>query len=489
MWFIEHQMNLRFDSINYHESNLPLKSEAHIVKANALRTDWADILPPSNNVYVLGNPPFAGKKQQSKSQKADMKYVFEENLADGGSKFKKYGNLDYVTAWYKKALDYIDGTNIEVAFVSTNSICQGEQVPILWKQLHERYDFYINFAHKTFRWSNEAENNAGVFVIIIGFSRKERENKYLFTYPPHSSDFEKIKVKNINSYLFDYDDVIIDSRTKPISNVPKIQLGNMANDNQGLIIKTLNEKERLIKKYPILKRYIKPFVGGQEFINGDYRYCLWLADNEDAILDIGDLPEIKERFDIVEKHRLASSRPQTRELADYYMLFGEIRQPANDYILIPLNTSASRRYIPIGFMDKDIIVSNLASFINSDDLSLFGVLNSKMHMTWVDYIAGKLGNQYRYSNNIVYNNFPFPKLNESNKNEIIENAQKILDIREEFSRWSLFDLYSERMPSKLKKAHKKLDNVVDKSYRPTKFKDDMDRMKFLFDLYLEYTSD
>ena len=299
---------------------------------------------------------------------------------------------------------------------------------------------------------------------------------------------EAIKVNHINHYLIDYEDIFIDTVTKPICDVPKIQLGNMPNDKGGLIIKTEEEKKNLILKYPILEKYIKPFWGGDEFINKKPRYCLWLADDETAILDIGDIPEISQRFKIVENHRKNSSRDKTRELADYFMLFGEIRQPSNDYIFIPLNTSSNREYVPIGIVDKNIIISNLASFVESNDLSLFGILHSKMHMTWIDFVAGRLGDQYRYSNNIVYNNFPFPKLTDNDKKNIAEKAENVLNIREKFSNRSLFDLYSNKMPAILKSAHKDLDNAVDKAYRSEKFKDKDDRMKFLFNLYLEYTS-
>ena len=488
MWFIEHQLNLKFDSINYHESNLPLKSEANIIKANALRIDWSDLLPPTDNVYVLGNPPFAGKKYQTKSQKEDMKYVFEESLLEGESKFKNYNNLDYVTAWYKKALDYIKGTNIEVAFVSTNSICQGEQVPILWKQVHERYDFYINFAHKTFRWSNEAEKNAGVFVIIIGFSMKERDKKYLFTYETPNSKFETFKVNNINSYLIDYDDLIIDSRTKPISDVPPIKFGNMPNDNGNFLL-SKEEMLNLVNDEPEAKMFIKKFIGAKEYINGIEKYCLWLKDCEPA--DLIHLNKVKTRVDGVRNHRINSSREETRELANYPCLFGEIRQDdESDYVVIPRVSSEGRDYIPMGFCGPDSIVGDSCLFVNNASLYDFGILTSKMHMTWVSYVCGRLKGDYRYSSRIVYNNFPFPyEVSESNKNKVMVCSQKVLDVRDGFSGSSLADLYNPLvMPHDLRKAHDDLDKAVDRCYRGKKFKDELDRMKFLFDLYLEYTS-
>ena len=486
MWLVQHQLDLKYETLNIHEDNLPLKSSADIHNENALRIDWGNLVVPSDNLFILGNPPFSGKKDQTASQKEDMKIVFKG--------FKKVGVLDYVTAWYKKTLDYTEGTKIKTGFVSTSSIIQGEQVSALWKQLKEKYEFDINFAHQPFKWTNEARNNATVTVVIIGFSSVENENKILFKYSESKKQQgmdivpEAFKVDHINHYLIDYDDIFIDTRSTPICDVPKIQLGNMANDKGGLIIKTKEEKKELISKYPILEKYIKPFWGGEEFINGKHRYCLWLADDESAILDIGKFDEISERFEIVKNHRKNSSRDKTRELADYFMLFGEIRQPSDDYIFIPLNTSSSRKYIPIGIVNKDIIISNLASSVESSDLTLFGILHSKMHMTWIDFVAGRLGDQYRYSNNIVYNNFPFPKLTDKDKENIAEKAENILKIREKFSNRSLFDLYSKRMPANLKTAHKDLDNAVDKAYRSEKFEDEDDRMKFLFNLYLEYTS-
>ena len=328
MWLVQHQLDLKYEILDIHEDNLPLKSSVNIHNGNALRIDWRDIVVPSDNLFILGNPPFSGKKDQTASQKEDMKIVFKD--------FKKVGVLDYVTAWYKKALDYSEGTTIKVGFVSTSSIIQGEQVSALWKQLKEKYTFYINFAHQPFKWTNEARNNAAVTVVIIGFSATETKNKILFKYSNSEKQQgmdivpEAIKVNHINHYLIDYEDIFIDTVTKPICDVPKIQLGNMPNDKGGLIIKTEEEKKNLILKYPILEKYIKPFWGGDEFINKKPRYCLWLADDETAILDIGDIPEISQRFKIVENHRKNSSRDKTRELADYFMLFGEIRQPSND---------------------------------------------------------------------------------------------------------------------------------------------------------------
>lgn len=478
MWFIEHQMDLKYETLNIHRNNLPLKTSANIVNGNALLLDWKDLLKPTDDVFILGNPPFSGKKDQTKSQKEEMKIIFKG--------FKKIGVLDYVTAWYKKSLDYIENTKIQVTFVSTSSIIQGEQVSALWKPLKKEYNVKFNFAHKPFKWKNEAKNNATVSVVIIGFSCFEKEEKYIFKYD--YSDIPKgHKADNINHYLFDSKDIIIDSLTTPISNVPKIQLGNMPNDGGNLILSP-KEYKNLINKYPSISKYLKQYVGGKEFIKGTCRYCIWAVD-EESIFDLRKIPEISERFDNVKKHRLNSTREKTRELAEFPYLFGEIRQPKNNYIVVPLTTASSREYIPLGFMDKDIIISNSVSFIDSDDLFLFGILNSKMHMTWMRYIAGRLGDEYRYSNNLVYNNFPFPEnvLDKQNQ-DVISKVKTILDIRNKFDDKSLFDLYTDEMPYPLKKAHIDLDKAVDKCYRSTKFKDDNDRMNFLFKLYSEHVN-
>ena len=481
MWLIQHQMDLRYKKLDIEPKNLPLNSPANIYHVNALEVDWKELIIPNDNLFILGNPPFAGKQEQTQKQKNEMKETFKG--------FKRIGTLDYVTAWYKKASEYIQGTNIECAFVSTNSICQGEQVEVLWKKLKEDYNIIFNFAHQSFKWSNEAKNNAVVSVIIIGFSCKERPEKFLFKYQSGSDIPQSIKVKKINSYLLEYDEIYISSKSKPICDVPEISLGNMPIDGGNLILNK-KEKEELINKYPILSKYIKKYVGGDEFIKNTPRYCLWLT-SETALIELKNIPEISERVYNVEKLRSGSTRKQTREASHIPSLFAEIRQPENDIIVIPLNTSSSREYVPMGILNNDIIISNLISFVNSNDLLILGILTSKMHMVWLNYIGGKLGNQYRYSNRIVYNNFPFPNnISEKDRNDIENQVKQILDIRDSFENISLFDLYdSTTMPPILKKAHMKLDKIIDKVYRKKSFEDYEDRIKFLFDLYLEYTSD
>ena len=477
MWFVEHQMNLLYETLDMHKDNLPLKTSANIVHGNALQIDWDDVLKASNNVYVFGNPPFIGKQEQSSQQKEEMKEVFEG--------FKKVGNLDYVTAWYKKACEYIEGTDIEVAFVSTNSICQGEQVAILWQQLHERHDIKINFAHQTFKWSNEAKNNAGVYVVIVGFSLKERKNKVIFTYEKPNSEIPDFTiVKNINSYLVEGEEVFLKNSRNPICDVPKMVFGSMPNDGGNLLLSE-EEKDNLICNEPGAEKFIKKLISAREYLNNSNRYCLWLIDILPSELD--KLSAVRQRVENVCQYRLSSNREATRKLADYPMEFGENRQPKTDYILIPLTTSENREYIPLGIIDKENISNNTVSVIESNDLILFAILTSKMHMTWMRYVCGRLKGDYRYSASIVYNNFPFPdNISDDLKNKIENASQEILNIREKYSNESLANLYdSLLMPSDLRKAHKKLDILVDKAYRNKKFIDDNDRMNFLFNKYNE----
>lgn len=480
MYLVQHQLDLKYETLDIKEDNLPLKSAANIYNENALTIDWNDIVMPTNNLFILGNPPFAGKQEQTDQQKEEMKEVFEG--------FKSVGNLDYVTAWYKKACEFIEGTTIEVSFVSTNSICQGEQVAILWQQLKERYDIKINFAHQTFKWSNEARNNAGVYVVIVGFSLKERDVKIIFTYDkPNSLIPTSSNVENINSYLVEGEEIFLKNSRNSICDVPKMVFGSMPNDGGNLLLSE-KEKNELLNEEPNSKKFIKNLISAKEYLNNGQRYCLWLEGITPS--ELNNLPKIKNRVQKVRNHRLESKREDTRKLADFPTQFGENRQPKTDYILIPLHSSENREYIPLGFINKDNIANNSVSIIESNDLTLFGILTSKMHMTWMRYVCGRIKGDYRYSASLVYNNFPFPAdISDNQRNDIVSKSQKILDIRNEFSNESLANLYNPLlMPPVLKNAHIELDRSIDKLYRSKKFKDDNDRMKFLFDLYLEYTS-
>lgn len=476
MWFTQHQMDIKFESLQIHKDNLPLKDSPNIYIKNALELDWKEILPPNDNVYILGNPPFVGSRLQSDEQKEDMKRVFKG--------FKKVGNLDYVCAWYKKATEYIQNTNIEVCFVSTNSICQGEQSSILWEQLNQHYNVTLNFAHTTFKWSNESKDKAAVYVIIIGFSTHDRPVKKLFKYPKITSPrYEEYNVKHINNYLMDYEDVYVKTRRTPLENVPHMMFGNMPNDGGNLLL-TPEEKEELIRKEPQAEKYIHPFISAREFLNNGERYCIWLENYNPA--ELQRCPLILERVEKVRDLRNKSKRKETQELAKTPTRFGEVRQPDSNYILVPRVSSVNREYIPMAFFDKDKIVSDSCSCVPEAELYDFGILTSKMHMTWVKYVCGKLKGDYRYSPSIVYNNYPFPvDVPPALREAIGKCAEEILNIRENYDA-SLAQLYDPiLMPFDLRKAHDRLDAFVDKAYSKDKFETDDDRMKLLFDLYQE----
>ena len=479
MWLIDHQMNMRIsEEFGHYFVRLPLEKSAKIVNGNSLRIDWEEVVSKTELSYILGNPPFYGKQMQTKEQKEDMKLVFEG--------VKGAGVLDYVTAWYLKASKYIQETQIKVAFVSTNSISQGEQVGILWNELLNKFNVKINFAHKTFNWSNEAKHNAAVHVVIIGFTNFDIKEKSIFDYHDINDEPVEVKAKNINPYLVDSINVAVISRNKPIGKVPEINYGSMANDGGNLILSD-EEKEMLVTKYPQVDKFIRPFLGSFEFINNIKRWCLWLKDISPT--EIKNIPEVLSRIKAVESKRLESTREATQKLAAFPMLFGEDRQPKSDYLLIPGVSSQNRKYIPIGFLNDYTIASDLARTISNATPFLFGVLTSSMHMTWVKYVSGRLKSDYRYSNKLVYNNYPFPKEpNEKNIKKVEEKAQKVLDVRAEFPESSLADLYHQiLMPPKLVKAHQELDKAVDLCYRPQSFTTENARIEFLFDLYNEYT--
>lgn len=478
MWLIDHQMNLMISEyFGQYFVRLPLKKSANIVHANSLEIPWEDVISSDKLTYILGNPPFIGKQLQNKEQKDDMSKIF--------GKVQGAGVLDYVTAWYLKASKYIQNTKIKVAFVSTNSISQGEQVGILWKELFSNYGIKIHFAHQTFNWSNEAKSNAAVHVVIVGFASYDTTNKRIFEYEDIKSDAHEKIVKNINPYLVEGDDIVVTKRNKPLLDNPTMLLGNMPNDG-GFLMLTDEEKIELIQKEPLSEKYIKQLLGSVEFINNKLRWCLWLEELNPN--DLKSMPLVKQRIENVKNTRLESSREATKRLAEYPTLFGEIRQPKTNYIIIPQVSSENREYIPIGYVSKDIIVNNRCSFIESKELFIFGIMTSKMHMIWTSYTCGRMKSDFNYSIGIVYNNYPFPKnVDEKQKLAVEEKAQNVLNIRSQFSDCSLADLYDPlSMPPNLKKAHQELDKAVDNCYGTKSFKNDKERIEFLFGLYEEY---
>ena len=529
LWLMDHQMNLRIsEAFGLYYARLPLRKSATIVNGNALRIDWDNLVMGENvnitanqtniveinepishydtiNVYtkkvnitkgeipvhskewspanqgkvdyIIGNPPFLGSTFQNKEQKEDLKKVFHG--------VNKFGSLDYVAAWYIKAARYIQNTNTKVAFVSTNSISQGEQVGILWAELF-KYNVNIHFAHRTFRWCNEARGKAAVHVVIIGFGYKTSATKTIFNYENINAEPHELKVQNINPYLLSGKDYIIERRTKPICNVPPMTWGNKPVDGGNLIL-TFEELEELKKHEPDALKYVKQFMGGQELIQGKQRWCLWLVNANPA--DLRQMPLVLERINKVKAMREESIDPGAQKLASRPSQFRDTFNP-NSFIAIPEVSSERRKYIPMAYFDEETIASNTTQIIANAGIYHFGVLTSEMHMTWVKYVCGRLKSDFRYSNSIVYNNFPWPKQpSDKNKKAVEEKAQKVLDVRAEFPGSSLADLYDPlTMPPKLVKAHQQLDKAVDLCYRPQAFTTETARIEFLFELYNEYTA-
>lgn len=472
MWLCDHQMNQELsDCFGKYYKRIPLRKSAKIVCGNAIRIDWNDVVPSSELTYIIGNPPFIGARKKNKDQADDMKSAFENA--------KGIGNLDYVCAWYKKADGYIKYHDIPTAFISTNSIAQGEQPGILWNLLSKRLN--INFAHNNFVWNNEARGKAQVHCVIIGFGLTNNSEKKLFLYPYKDSMAVEKNVKHINKYLTDLKIDPLISHTYHIFNMPRIKIGNMPNDNGNFLF---SEKEYLnfIEKEPLSKQYFKRFVGADEFINNTNRYCLWLKDANPS--DISQMKYVKERIKKVKEIRENSTRSATKKLAPN--LFGEIRQnPSKTYIVIPQVSSENRKYIPMGFSTNDIVVSNRCSIIDTNNMYILGVLTSMMHMSWIKLVCGRMKSDFNYSNNIVYNNFPFP-LNPTNEKicNVKDAIQNILNIRKKYTNCTLADLYNpESMPNDLLKAHAELDKAVDICYRKKTFESDDERLQFLFDMY------
>ena len=481
MWLIDHQMNQIIGlEFGQNIALIPLKQSANILHANALTTDWETLVLKTELNYILGNPPFVGSKVMSAVQRAEV--VKEFNGKTGS------GVLDYVSAWYAKAAKYIQNTNIEAAFVSTNSIVQGEQTSILWGELLEKYHIKINFAHRTFKWTNEAKGKAAVYCIIVGFSTQDRKDKRIFVYEDIKGEPHEIKAKNINPYLVDAETILLTKRRIPISKIPTIAFGNMPNDGGNFLISE-EEKSFFEKNNLIQSKFLKPLVSGHEFLNGGMKWCIWLA--EALPSEIRASEELQKRISNVKELRSKSSREATRKLALTPTLFGEIRQPKNNYIFIPLTSSENRSVIPMGFFEPDFIANNTGSVIANASLFHFGILQSKMHMTWVSHVCGRLKSDYRYSNEIVYNNYPWPE-NPSAKHiaNIEKAAQEVLDAREKFPQSSLADVYDPlTMPPVLLKAHQNLDKAVDAAYSSKNFKTETERMEFLFGLYGELVKD
>ena len=480
MWLIDHQMNMQISNeFGQYFVRLPLKKAAKIVHGDALETDWENVVSKNELSFILGNPPFIGSKIMKQNQRDQIVKQFDN--ADGS------GVLDYVTGWYIKAAKFIQGSKIKVAFVSTNSIVQGEQTSILWGQMLNKYNIKIHFAHRTFKWSNEAKGNAAVYCVIVGFANYDTNNKSIFEYEDIKGEAHELKVKNINPYLVDAKDLLINKSSNPICNVPKMSFGNMPLDGGHLLLSE-EEKNEFLLKEPKAEKFIKPLISAYEFLNGGNRYCLWLVDAEPS--ELKHMPEVLKRAELVKKFRLESKAPSTQKFAATPTLFRDRNRPET-FIVVPRVSSENRKLIPMGFFDKNSIVSDTCMSIPNGTIYHFGILMSTMHMAWVKSVCGRLESRYRYSKDIVYNNYPWPENPTDKQLKAIETAsQKVLDARLEFPKSSLSDLYDPlTMPPVLIKAHNELDKAVDLAYRPQPFTSEANRMVFLFELYEKYTAD
>jgi hypothetical protein len=480
MWLMDHQMNIRVsEEFGQYFVRLPLSRAAKIVQGNALRVDWANVVPKEQLSYILGNPPFVGAKFLTEEQKSDVAFVFND--------ISSSGLLDYVSCWYRKSVDFmLKNPQIRTALVSTNSITQGEQVSTLWGDLLKR-GVKIHFAHRTFQWSNEARGNAAVHCVIIGFGLLDVTNKWLFEYDTLKSEPHIIKTKHINPYLIEASDIIVQGRMIPLCEVPPIVNGSIPADGGNLILEP-GEKEILLAKDPEAAQWIKVYLGGEGFINNITRHCLWLVNCPPE--QLRKMPEVVKRISAVKEMRLASAKAATREKANYPSLFTENRQPTTgNYLAIPRTSSENRRYIPFGFLSAEIIAANDLQLVPNANVFHFGILSSIMHMAWVKVTAGRLKSDYRYSTKFTYNTFPWPQIAASQKQKVEEAAQSILDIRAKYPGSTLADLYDPvTMPPDLVKAHQALDKAVDLCYRSQPFVNELGRIEFLFGLYEQYTA-
>lgn len=452
LWIAESQMMKETEAIVLmHLDFLPLKTNASIVEGNALRLDWESVVPKGKLSYIMGNPPFVGGMYMTEVQKDEIRQLFEG--------VKGAGEFDYVTGWYKKAVKYTMGTAIQCAFVSTNSICQGSQVITFWKHLIEQYSIHIDFAYTTFVWNSEAKSQAKVHCIIVGFSGINVVNKEKKLF---STENKYIHCKHISPYLTDTPVIFVETRSTPICKVPPIRFGSMPRDGGGFILSPA-EKEDLLAHEPLAEKWVKPYMGAVEFLKNKRRYCLWLVGANPG--EINKCPIVKKRIEYIKEFRTSSKAAGTRKFAATPTLFCQIAQPDSDYIIVPKTSSGKRRYIPMGFMDKNTIASDLVFLIPDAGLYEFGVLMSNVHNAWMRLVAGRLKSDYRYSKDIVYNNFPWPEPTDAQKEKITQTARGILDARALYPDSSLADLYDEvTMPPELRRAHQNNDRAVMQAY-------------------------
>jgi type I restriction-modification system DNA methylase subunit len=473
LWIAKHQMNVEYrEKFGIDLPLIPLKETGQIKRGNATRVNWNDVCPnDGDEIYLIGNPPYKGSKTQSAEMKADYPFVFGDRL------YSK--NLDYIALWFIKGADYIEGTRAELAFVTTNSVAQGEHAALMFPMIFAK-GIEIGYAHTSFKWENNAKQNAGVTVAVINMRRVRPGKKHLF------SDDLQIEARNINGYLADGDNVFVSKRAKPLSALPSMSFGSMPNDNGGLIL-TPEERSRLIASDPEAARFIKRFLGASEFISGADRFTLWISPM-DADLASGNA-EIANRIKRVRKHRMDSDRASTRALASVPYRFGEVRYKPTDSIIVPSVSSERRPYVPIGYLDAGTVVSSLAFAVYDADPWVFSILTSAMHTAWMRAVGGKMKTDYRYSNTIVYNNFPVPPLSDAVREELTVAALRVLDVREYHCEQTLAELYDpDKMPDDLRDAHAEVDALVDSIYSKKPYETDEQRLSDLFAMYERMTA-
>lgn len=488
LWIAEYQMNLEAENeINLKSAFLPLRDAGNITQGNALRLDWNEILPhqSEDEIYLIGNPPYIGSKLQNKEQKEDLKYTIGEKL--------KYKKMDYIAGWFFKGVDFINSANSKLAFVTTNSIFQGEQVGFVWKPLLEKS--IIEFAYTSFKWGNSAANNAGVTVSIVGLATSANVNELRKLF---DEELGQQLVDNINPYLTYGPNVIVETTNKAISDIPQMLFGNQPRDGGNLILDNVEEYNEIVSDYPELIPFIKKYMGSSEFINGKMRYCLWM--NEKEYQKVSYIQFLSDKVDAVKKLRLTSTSKSTVYTADFpysfavrggydeaYAAFKASGEDEFLQILVPRVSSENREYVPMGFVGEDTIISDSAMAVYNAPIWLLGLLESRMHMVWLRAVGGRLETRYRYSAGLVYNTFPVPELSTRRKNMIEEQVFEILDLREELG-GTLAELYhKETMPESLREAHKKLDEIVERAYKDTPFNSDEERLSHLLKRYKEMT--
>lgn len=488
LWIAEYQMNLEAENeINLKSAFLPLRDAGNITQGNALRLDWNEILPHQSDdeIYLIGNPPYIGSKLQNKEQKEDLKYTIGEKL--------KYKKMDYIAGWFFKGVEFINSANSKLAFVTTNSIFQGEQVGFVWKPLLEKS--IIEFAYTSFKWGNSAANNAGVTVSIVGLATSANVNELRKLF---DEELGQQLVDNINPYLTYGPNVIVETTNKAISDIPQMLFGNQPRDGGNLILDNVEEYNEIVSDYPELIPFIKKYIGSSEFINGKMRYCLWM--NEKEYQKVSYIQFLSDKVDAVKKLRLTSTSKSTVYTADFpysfavrggydeaYAAFKASGEDEFLQLVVPAVSSESREYVPLGFVGEDTIVSNRCYVVYNSPIWLLGLLQSKLHMVWLAAIGGKLETRYSYSSGVVYNTFPVPELSTRRKNMIEEQVFEILDLREELG-GTLAELYhKETMPESLREAHKKLDEIVERAYKDTPFNSDEERLSHLLKRYKEMT--